>query len=469
MEPWQPGSSSAQWESQWHSDDVSRVKYFAELLAVKARADTRLYDNDLLIFITFLLTLYDDDEFMRGKVYDVMRSWGGSQPGRIWSTQKWLNEWMNVEMALARMTDTAWRSQHGVSKQLFRKLVADLQDELAPCTRSLRAPVPVAMAVSMTLMRLRLGTACSSIATYFGVGASTAHKYILLTLTAIAKVYEGRVIYLPKGDEMKADMQLIEAKGSVVGIGWALDGTDIPVRARSVDVVAKRNRKGVVSDRVLLLANDDLIIRWAQIGMPGSAADGRAFALSSLETVIRSGTWPGTGADVSKDVLGVAVPPQILVDAAFAASKNTLRPFEGAELDADAAKQEYNFLHSSLRMLIERLNGVLKRRFGTLNKPAEWWEDNPRFLEINACLIVHNLARAGGCRDYELTDEELELLMQDRDDEHVPGDVEESSEDVASAASIRAALCSFIALSGAAKQRYDNTAPSRHGHARTHL
>ncbi|XRB07631.1 hypothetical protein NFJ02_32g81820 [Pycnococcus provasolii] len=98
MEPWQPWRSSAQWESQWHSDDVSRVKYFAELLAIKARADTRLYDNDLLIFITFLLTLYDDDEFMRGKVYDVMRSWGGSQPGRIWSTQKWLNEWMNVEI-----------------------------------------------------------------------------------------------------------------------------------------------------------------------------------------------------------------------------------------------------------------------------------------------------------------------------------------------------------------------------------
>ena len=36
-------------------------------------------------------------------------------------------------------------------------------------------------------------------------------------------------------------------------------------------------------------------------------------------------------------------------------------------------------------------NGVLKKRFATLAKPAEFWDDALRYEEILACLIIHNL------------------------------------------------------------------------------
>ena len=52
-------------------------------------------------------------------------------------------------------------------------------------------------------------------------------------------------------------------------------------------------------------------------------------------------------------------------------------------------------------MSVERANGVLKRRFATLSKPAEWWDDHLRYAEIFACLCLHNLCRLHAEEDFE--------------------------------------------------------------------
>ena len=107
------------------------------------------------------------------------------------------------------------------------------------------------------------------------------------------------------------------------------------------------------------------------------------------------------------------------------------------------------------------LNGVLKRRFQTLAKPAEWWDESNRFMEVHCCFVLHNLIRSSGDTNFE-DDEE------DEQDAPQPPSHEQGVQNV-NALAHRAALCAHIAANDIARKRYRETAQWRRANAVTVL
>lgn len=55
------------------------------------------------------------------------------------------------------------------------------------------------------------------------------------------------------------------------------------------------------------------------------------------------------------------------------------------------AEKRYNFSQSSTRMVVERVNGIIKRRFPCLSKGLRF-EPSKCAIVIVACCVLHNLA-----------------------------------------------------------------------------
>jgi hypothetical protein len=74
-------------------------------------------------------------------------------------------------------------------------------------------------------------------------------------------------------------------------------------------------------------------------------------------------------------------------DAAYSNSKRLMAPYEGSGLDD--LKESFNFLHSQVRITIERAFGILVQRFGILWSPIKY---ELGFIAeiIHACCRLHN-------------------------------------------------------------------------------
>src|SRR5271170_990693 len=83
------------------------------------------------------------------------------------------------------------------------------------------------------------------------------------------------------------------------------------------------------------------------------------------------------------------------------------------------AKELFNLRHSSLRNAIERIFGVLKKRFPILKKQLEYDYDIQVQL-VNALCCLHNFIRREGDSDseFELDDEELQAERNQREASH---------------------------------------------------
>lgn len=173
----------------------------------------------------------------------------------------------------------------------------------------------------------------------------------------------------------------------------ALDGTHIPAVVPKSRVAPYRNRKGFLSQNVLAVCDFDMVIRYVLAGWEGSAHDGRVYIDSLTKGFpLRAGKY-------------------YLGDAGYSLSRNVLTPYRGTRYhlkewgQASAKpmnkKELFNLRHSSLRNVIERVFGVMKKRFPTLtNMPSYPFKFQVQMVK---CIItMHNfirLSQGGGDMD----------------------------------------------------------------------
>jgi hypothetical protein len=164
----------------------------------------------------------------------------------------------------------------------------------------------------------------------------------------------------------------------------ALDGTHIPAVIPACDSRPFRNRKGFHSQNVLAVVGFDMCFTFVLAGWEGSAHDGR---------VLQDAMTKGFPSRQNKYYLG---------DAGFGLSRNVLTPYRGvryhlkenrlAQERPQNKKELFNLRHSSLRNVIERVFGVLKKRFPLLNNMSSY-----RFatqVDLVLCMmILHNYIR----------------------------------------------------------------------------
>jgi hypothetical protein len=194
----------------------------------------------------------------------------------------------------------------------------------------------------------------------------------------------------------------------------ALDGTHIEVLVPSGLQPRFRNRKGTLSQNVLAVCNFEMEFVYVLAGWEGSAHDVRVLEDAQLSH--------GFVTPKGKYWLG---------DAGYANSEFVLSPYRGvryhlkevrqADLKPQSAKELFNLRHSSLRNVIERIFGVLKRQWQILaGKGCEYSIDTQRDLFV-ALIGLYNFGKQHGEVDLSI-DEDIEGTEDiDQDEESLEG------------------------------------------------
>jgi len=179
----------------------------------------------------------------------------------------------------------------------------------------------------------------------------------------------------------------------------ALDGTLIGAICSPEDHEACRDRHDALSQNVLGVIRFNMIWSYVLAGWEGSAHDGKVLADALCKGLT---TFHG------KYYLG---------DAGYALTEYCLTPYRGVRYHLKEWKKNneapvnpkelFNLRHSSLRNVIERGYGVLKKRFPVLRNMQSYDFRTQRDIVV-CCFIVQNFIRT-----HKLQDDEFDILTEE--------------------------------------------------------
>ncbi|SCV67562.1 BQ2448_5173 [Microbotryum intermedium] len=205
-----------------------------------------------------------------------------------------------------------------------------------------------------------------------------------------SKLY-GIYVHQPGPDEAASDVIMRNPKlkayfGNCIG---ALDGTHVPWKAHAADDRRFRNRKGFLSQNVFAVCSFDLLFLHLHAGSEGSAHDQRVLTWA-MEKDFRI---PGpikyylgdAGYTMSENIMvhcrGVRYHLREWIAGARASSRETLH----------CSKEElFNLRHAQLRNVVERIFGVVQRKFSILTCTAPEYNYKMQAMLPLLCAFLHN-------------------------------------------------------------------------------
>src|ERR1700709_947933 len=187
----------------------------------------------------------------------------------------------------------------------------------------------------------------------------------------------------PTSSRITSNLKYKKYFGDCLG---AIDGTHIHVYLSELDQPRYRNRKGHLSQNVLAACNMEMEFTYVLAGWEGSAHDG---------TVLRDAIYnKGFKTPEKKYWLG---------DTGYSNSNPVLVPYRSTRYHLkeqrlsgkkpENSKELFNLRHASLRNVIERVFGVLKRKYQILQTPSEYSIETQTRI-ILACATLHNWVRS---------------------------------------------------------------------------
>ncbi|KNE96447.1 hypothetical protein PSTG_10278 [Puccinia striiformis f. sp. tritici PST-78] len=250
-------------------------------------------------------------------------------------------------------------------------------------------PLSVEAQVAVGLYRLGHGATYVTIGHIFNIGKETADNASARFVTAVLAKFRIQAISFPHLDNPNQWAEIEESfenKHGIPGIVGAIDGTHVPLRKPADDRWKSYiNRKSWASIVFQCVVDGEGNFRNVSGGGPGSMHDGRLFRRSAL------------GHNLSQR--GEAVEPPMIPrgkyligDAGYPANVRVLVPYPSV---ANPANEDFNFIHSLTRMIVEQAFGWLKNRFrillhAQLARPIR--ARNNAF----ACMVLHNMLNKRG-------------------------------------------------------------------------
>ncbi|KAK6144993.1 hypothetical protein DH2020_021813 [Rehmannia glutinosa] len=188
-----------------------------------------------------------------------------------------------------------------------------------------------------------------------------------------------------------------------------LDSMHIPAHVPAKDQSRFRNRKGVLSQNVLVACTFDLRFIFVYPGWEGSAADSRV-----LRAVL---------SDPDQKFPQLHQGKYYIVDQGYDNMDGFIAPYEGvryhlheyrgANLLPRNAKELFNHRHSSLSNAIRKSFHVLKERFPILKLAPQYAFHTQRDIVIAAC-VIHNHIRSEEKNDW-LFNSSIEVGITDEE------------------------------------------------------
>lgn len=207
---------------------------------------------------------------------------------------------------------------------------------------------------------------------FFKISQSSVSSTFKEVLRAMMKL-NTEFVTLPEDNYVAGEVELEDKSKEFSGCIGAIDGTHVaahlPVRAQARFF----NRKSVVTQNVFAAVRFDMRFSFILAGAEGSVNDATLYRLSANQGFsIPDGRFylGDAGFGLTK---GVLVP--------YASTRYHLREFEDGNRPRDA-QELYNLRHASLRSVVERAFGALKRKFKILREnPAEYeFKDQIRII-----------------------------------------------------------------------------------------
>ncbi|XP_059650392.1 uncharacterized protein LOC132296188 [Cornus florida] len=194
----------------------------------------------------------------------------------------------------------------------------------------------------------------------------------------------------------------------------AIDGTHVCVRVSNEDAPRYRGRKNYLTIIVLAACSFDMKFTYVLPGWEGIASDSRVMA-SALE---RNG-----------DKLKLPQGKYYLVDARYPLKAGRIMPYRGVRYHLkewssrrpENPRELFNLRHASLCNVIERIFGVLKKRFPIIGSSIEpIYDVNTQLDIILACCIIHNYLMGMDPDESLINEVDRELFNETRNEEADP-------------------------------------------------
>lgn len=212
----------------------------------------------------------------------------------------------------------------------------------------------------------------------FGVSASSAWNIVVRTTSWMISIGH-QYIKWPQGDDVIRVEAKFRSKRQIPGVIGAIDGSHIRIRAPKEHKTDYCNRKKYFSVVLQAICDADKLFTDIYCGEPGSMHDNR---------VLKRSDFYRSAVDNTNDMF----PDNtfIIGDSAYALHNWLIPPFKDTGLLTDEHIQ-FNFLHSSTRMVIEQAFGLLKGRFRRILHFIENYNIPLIVNVIVSCCILHNI------------------------------------------------------------------------------
>ncbi|KAM4540107.1 putative nuclease HARBI1 [Odontesthes bonariensis] len=249
------------------------------------------------------------------------------------------------------------------------KYIADVRPTLQHKTQRSHA-LSVKEQCLIALHFYACGTFYQVIGDNMGVDKSTVSNMVKVVSVALGSGIN-QFVSFPKDDQIAQTKHTFFHMGNMPNTIGVIDCTHVHIQAPREREWEYVNRKGRHSINIQLVGNGDLIITNCVVKWPGSVHDARILRQSALYRELQTNRPNGI----------------LLGDSAYPLLPWLMPPFPVANTPELA---RFNTAHCKTRCAIERLNGVLKRRFACLN----YLRVEPKVAcnKILACIVLHNIA-----------------------------------------------------------------------------
>ncbi|KAF5371195.1 hypothetical protein D9758_004156 [Tetrapyrgos nigripes] len=275
--------------------------------------------------------------------------------------------------------DSRFQEQLGCTKYVFRRLKRELEHFGLQPSRYVSLNEKLAIFLHLG----RTGHSSRMMQERFQRSGDTISKYIYEVLNICVGEFYTRWVQQPSD----ATPTEILSKSNIYSPYFNdcrgnIDGSHFDEWVLAEKVDSHRDRKGRVSQNVLVACDFDLKFTYVLPGWEGSAADGAVWAdARRTDLFIKPGTY-------------------LLADAGFPLCDALLTPYRGVRYhlkewalgggQQPRNKEElFNLRHARLRNAVERILGVFKCRFGLVSGVSEYPEQT-QIKFISAFAAIHN-------------------------------------------------------------------------------
>ncbi|XP_020253243.1 putative nuclease HARBI1 isoform X1 [Asparagus officinalis] len=191
----------------------------------------------------------------------------------------------------------------------------------------------------------------------------------------------------------------------------AIDGTHVSACVPQDSQVPYRGKKIVPTMNMMCACSFDMRFTFVMSGWEGSANDSRIF-LECISNPANKFPMPPARKYYLVDS-GYTNMPGFL--SPYRGERYHLNDYRGQNLPPQGTRELFNYLHSSLRNVIERCFGVLKKRFPILRDMPSYSLRKQKYIAL-ACCVIHNVIRMHDSGDplfVEFENEDVELEEDD--------------------------------------------------------